>query len=123
MNEIRRHQGPVQLGFGYSNHSWPTPHDCLNYFADWRTEIAVAVSQVSEPTFFDPLWLSGDVIALRDAIEAGRAFDRLPILADALEEAGCDNPYILTHLREPYDHAHHCWVIDLLSCGSASQPK
>ncbi|MBA4186914.1 MAG: hypothetical protein C0467_02735 [Planctomycetaceae bacterium] len=41
-------------------------------------------------------------------------FDVLPILADALEEAGCSNPEILDHCRGSAKHKHTCWVIDLL---------
>ncbi len=46
--------------------------------------------------------------------EAERAFDRLPILADALEEAGCDHPDVLAHCRGPGPHARGCWVVDLV---------
>jgi hypothetical protein len=46
---------------------------------------------------------------------ADEAFDRLPILADALEEAGCDDPSVLRHCRECRQHTAHCWVLgDLL---------
>ena len=41
----------------------------------------------------------------------GRDFAGLPILADALEEAGCDNADILSHFRRG-DHAHGCWALD-----------
>jgi len=43
-----------------------------------------------------------------------RAFDRLPILADALEDVGCDHADILDHCRQPGEHVRGCWVIDLL---------
>jgi hypothetical protein len=43
-----------------------------------------------------------------------RAFDRLPILADALEDAGCDNADILNHCRSGGEHVRGCWVVDLL---------
>jgi hypothetical protein len=39
---------------------------------------------------------------------------RLTVLADALEEAGCDNATILTHCRQPGEHVRGCWVVDLL---------
>jgi hypothetical protein len=41
-------------------------------------------------------------------------FDRLAVLADALEDAGCDNADILSHLRGPGPHVRGCWVLDLL---------
>jgi hypothetical protein len=36
----------------------------------------------------------------------------MPILADALEEAGCENAEVLAHCREPGPHARGCWVPD-----------
>ncbi|MCU0705999.1 MAG: DUF6331 family protein [Fimbriiglobus sp.] len=119
LDEISRHRGSVVANVydGCFGETWQTPHDCLTYFAGWRLIIAVAVRGMNEPTFFDPRWLTETVVALRNAIVAEKAFDRLPILADALEEAGCDNREILDHLRANDDHGHHCWVLDLLSVG------
>jgi hypothetical protein len=47
-------------------------------------------------------------------IYTDRAFDRLPILADALEDAGCDNADILAHCRGGGEHVRGCWVVDLI---------
>ena len=66
------------------------------------------------PLVVDPRWLTSTAVALARAIYAGRAFDRLPILADALEEAGCDDPDILTHLRGDGPHVRGCWAVDLV---------
>jgi hypothetical protein len=66
------------------------------------------------PVVFDPRWQSETVLALATGIYAERAFDRMPILADALEDAGCDNAYVLTHCRGPGPHVRGCWVVDLL---------
>jgi len=60
---------------------------------------------------FDPNWRSETVVSLARGIVAERAFDRLPILADALEEAGCDRPDVLFHCRCPGPHASGCWVL------------
>jgi hypothetical protein len=43
-----------------------------------------------------------------------RAFERLPILADALMDAGCDNADILAHCRGPGPHERGCWAVDLI---------
>jgi hypothetical protein len=59
-------------------------------------------------------WNDGTVVKIAQAIYDERAFDRMPILADALEDAGCDNADILRHCREPGAHVRGCWVIDLL---------
>jgi hypothetical protein len=65
----------------------------------------------------DPAWLrwnDGMVGKIAQAIYDERAFDRMPILADALEDAGCDSTDILDHCRRPNVHVRGCWVIDLL---------
>ena len=65
----------------------------------------------------NPAWLAwdgGTVAKLAESIYEERAFDRLPILADALEEAGCDAAELLTHLRGPGPHVRGCWALDLL---------
>jgi hypothetical protein len=59
-------------------------------------------------------WNSGTVLRLAQAIYDQRAFDRLPVLADALEEAGCTDAAILDHCRGGGPHVRGCWVVDLL---------
>jgi hypothetical protein len=66
------------------------------------------------PVAFDPAWLTETVHSLATGIYAERAFDRMPILADALEEAGCDNADVLNHCRGDGPHVRGCWVVDLL---------
>jgi hypothetical protein len=57
---------------------------------------------------------SSTVTAVAQTIYDDRAFDRLPILADALEDAGCTNQDILAHCRRGDEHVRGCWVVDLL---------
>lgn len=64
------------------------------------------------PVTFAPSWRSETAVSLASGIYEERAFDRLPILADVLEEAGCDNSDVLNHLRGPSPHARGCWVVD-----------
>lgn len=59
-------------------------------------------------------WGGGTAVKLARAAYDGRAFERLPVLADALEEAGCDKAEVLGHLRGRGPHVRGCWVIDLL---------
>jgi hypothetical protein len=59
-------------------------------------------------------WSNGTVPQLARAIRDGRAFDGLPILADALEEAGCTHADILNHCRQAGSHAPGCWVLSLI---------
>ena len=67
-----------------------------------------------QPYRFEPTWRTETVLSLCRAIEETRGFDRMPILADALEEAGCDEKSILQHARGPWPHAPGCWVLDLI---------
>jgi hypothetical protein len=59
-------------------------------------------------------WNNGCVAKLARCIDAEQRFQDLPILADALEDAGCVNEDILTHCRQPGEHVRGCWVVDLL---------
>jgi hypothetical protein len=66
------------------------------------------------PVAVDPSWRTSTVLALANGVYQDKAFDRLPILADALEEAGCDSADVLEHLRGDGPHVRGCWVVDLL---------
>jgi hypothetical protein len=68
-------------------------------------------------------WLSENVRNLALAIYEGHSFEDMPILADALEDAGCREPRVLDHCRKPLvgssaadtvGHFRGCWVLDLL---------
>lgn len=62
-----------------------------------------------------PAWLTSDVVALARGIYDERAFDRMPILADALQDAGCDSADVLNHLRDTaLAHVRGCWALDLV---------
>ncbi|MCU0703282.1 MAG: hypothetical protein MUF18_04755 [Fimbriiglobus sp.] len=65
------------------------------------------------PLRFDPQWRTETVSALARGIDLDAALDRLPILADALEEAGCDVPAVLVHCRTCPHAACTCWVVNL----------
>ncbi|MGF1578417.1 MAG: hypothetical protein ACFCD0_03545 [Gemmataceae bacterium] len=59
-------------------------------------------------------WLNEDVQKMAAKIYELRRFQEVPILADALEEAGCTDETILTHCREAKEHVRGCWVIDTI---------
>jgi hypothetical protein len=65
-----------------------------------------------QPVAFDARWRTADVLGLARAIYEDRAFDRLPILADALMDVGCEDEAVLGHCKGPGPHARGCWVID-----------
>jgi hypothetical protein len=69
------------------------------------------------PSTIDPDWLTWNnrtVPKLAQTIYDGRRYDIMPILADALEEAGCSDAAILDHCRGPGPHVRGCWVVDLI---------
>lgn len=67
------------------------------------------------PVTVHPSWLTSTVLAVAEGIYTDRAFGRMPILADALQDAGCDNEEIVQHCRQPGEHVRGCWVVDLLT--------
>jgi hypothetical protein len=66
------------------------------------------------PVVLAPEWRTDTAVAIaRQMFESGE-FGGVPILADALQDAGCDNEYILNHCRSEHPHARGCWVVDLV---------
>jgi hypothetical protein len=59
-------------------------------------------------------WNEGTVARMAAALSQERRFEGLPILGDALEDAGCTDEAMLRHCREPREHVYGCWVLDLL---------
>jgi len=94
--------------------------DYKNWAVERRKQAAVFRDIVGNP--FRPVhvppdwkaWSDGTVVKLARAIYEERRFEELPILADALEEAGCTNEDMLNHCRQPGEHARGCWVLDLV---------
>ena len=85
--------------------------------ADWVRDI---FGNPFHPVTFDPAWRTPGVSSLARRIHDALAFDRMPSLADALEELGCRDAEILSHCRVPTGHVRGCWVIDVilgLGCG------
>jgi hypothetical protein len=88
-----------------------------SYWTERRRQAAVlreVVSNPFRPVSLNPGWGTSTVAGLGVSIASESLFDRLPILADALEDAGCDNADILGHLRFPGPHVRGCWALDLL---------
>jgi hypothetical protein len=102
---------------------WSNPQD-----ADWNSASASERQEQAHllrdifgnpfrPAVIDPAWLQWNDAAiprLAQAIYDDRRFDNLPILADALEEAGCTSGVILEHCRGPGPHVLGCWVVDAI---------
>jgi hypothetical protein len=66
------------------------------------------------PVPLNPAWLTSPVVDLARTMYDNRDFNALPILADALEDAGCDNAEMLAHCRGAGPHLRGCWVVDLV---------
>src|SRR5262245_45027216 len=73
------------------------------------------------PVIRNPTWLMPSIVSLAQAAYEERSLpsghldpDRLAVLADALEEAGCTDPALLGHLRGPGSHVRGCWAVDLV---------
>ena len=64
---------------------------------------------------FSPDWRTDTAVALAQGMYESRDFSAMPILADALQDAGCDSDTILSHCRDATaSHARGCWVVDLV---------
>jgi hypothetical protein len=66
------------------------------------------------PVTLDPAWPTRVAVGLAQGIYDERRFGDLPILADALEEAGWTDQNVLSHLRRPTGHVRGCWALDLV---------
>ena len=91
---------------------------------EWRADRAKQADLLREifgnplrPVRVEPEWLTWNnrtVPQIAARIYESNAFHDLPILADAVEEAGCTNAELLAHLRRPGGHVRGCWALDLL---------
>jgi hypothetical protein len=92
------------------------------FSSEWLSDaMKIALSVVRDifgnpfrPITLNPSWLTPTAFSLATGIYNELAFDRMPILADALQDAGCENEDILTHCRQPGEHVRGCWAVDLL---------
>jgi hypothetical protein len=67
------------------------------------------------PVTFSPEWRTSTAVALARLMYDARNFSPMPILADALQDAGCDSDDILSHCRNPKaTHVRGCWVVELV---------
>jgi hypothetical protein len=67
-----------------------------------------------KPTQFDPSWRTETAVALARKMYESRDFSVMPIMGDALQDAGCPDEDILNHCRSPGVHVRGCFVVDLV---------
>ncbi|VTS01017.1 Uncharacterized protein OS=Sorangium cellulosum (strain So ce56) GN=sce5710 PE=4 SV=1 [Gemmata massiliana] len=92
--------------------------DDWDYDAAKRTVLAFLRDVVGPWPFrkvvLKPSWRTSTVLALASQMYESRDFGAIPILGDALQDAGCDNAEVLDHCRGPGPHVRGCWVVDLV---------
>ena len=75
------------------------------------------IRDLAKPNYrsdFSPEWRADTAVSLARLMYDTYEFSAMPILADALQDAGCDNADILDHCRGPGPHVRGCWVVDLV---------
>jgi hypothetical protein len=86
--------------------------------AEWAAQADIlreVLGNPFKPVKLKPAWLTDTVVALARHAYQTEDFSTLPILADALQDAGCENEDILNHCRDPKQvHVRGCWVVDLV---------
>src|SRR5262245_22450995 len=85
--------------------------------AEWKRQSDVIRCIVGNPfrrVSFLSQWRTDTVLVLARQMYESREFSAMPILADALQDAGCDDDEILNHCRADSPHARGCWVVDLV---------
>ena len=84
-------------------------------YAVHRLRKAVEAEVAPNPSVtFSPEWRTSTAVALAQRMYDSREFSAMPILADALQDAGCDSADVLEHCRGPGPHVRGCWVVDLV---------
>ncbi len=78
-------------------------------------ELRDIVGNPFRPVTFSPEWRTSTAVALAARMYECRDFAAMPILADALQDAGCDSDDVLAHCRDAAaTHVRGCWVVDLV---------
>jgi hypothetical protein len=117
----------MMAGTAHKNSGCPAPKSChlddqspawkSGYAAEQAAQAAVLrdlLGNPFHPVVADDSWRTPDVVTLAGHIYHDRAADLMPELADTLEDAGCQDADLLTHLRGPGPHARGCWAMDAL---------
>ena len=104
----------LQLGtlwdiFGNTEFRWVSPPNGQGPATNRECDI---FGNIFQRVVFDTEWRTSTVLSIAEGIYASRDFSGMPILADALEEAGCDHARVLNHARSGSRHFRGCWVVD-----------
>jgi len=111
------------MALGGAAGALPTEYDCGHQFENrgdaerCRPVMAVfrdVFGNPFRPVAFPKSWRTSTAVSLARQMYEWREFSAMPILADALQDAGCDSDDILDHCRGPGPHVCGCWVVDLV---------
>jgi hypothetical protein len=117
----------VVVGQARADDAWIDERYFVECFANLYSPMAVGVAfdvvvglvrdifgNPFHPVTFPSEWRTDTAVTLARQMYESRDFSAMPILADALQDAGCDNEDILNHCRQPGPHVRGCWVVDLV---------
>jgi hypothetical protein len=121
-DDVFRHQHLLAVALGQENLVDLNPGDLPCHPFDPRAEghanlVREVIGNPFQSFVVNPEWLSwrdGTVRILAQRIYDERTFEVMPILADALQDAGCEDNNALTHCRSSGPHVRGCWVLDAL---------
>jgi hypothetical protein len=98
----------------YPNAGWMPHREAIDIIERCLQEYRCLLGDPRHPIALNPSWLTSTVTALARQMYESRDFSVMPILADALQDAGCEDAAILDHCRGPGPHVRGCWVVDLV---------
>jgi hypothetical protein len=98
-----------------SSNSWTDGDPRTPIFAHQTSLLRDIFGNPFRPAAFSPAWHTETTLTLAQQMYDSRDFGAMPILADALQDAGCDNEDILNHCRDAKQtHIRGCWVVDVV---------
>ncbi len=98
----------------HPGHEWHRRFQAA-YFAAIRPAVELIRCVILNPlrdVSFDDSWRTSTAVGLAQTMFDARAFDAMPILADALQDAGCEDADVLNHCRLDETHTRGCWVVE-----------
>ena len=113
----------MQRHSGFDEFHWQRDADAVTSLPEYLAPLKVERSNQADllrdifgnpfhPATFDPAWSTETVVALARQMYESRDFSAMPIMADALQDAGCGDEQVLSHCREPGVHVRGCFVVD-----------
>lgn len=111
----RRAAGPGPADASHPDHPWHVAFQTA--YAESDAVMANLLRCIIGNPFrpapaFDPDWRTSAVVGVAKQIDETRTFGNLPVLADALQDAGCEVAAVLDHCRGTHHHARGCWVLE-----------